>query len=74
MSKPESNCASRPGPPYLSRDTGQVEAYDDAVRYMNRRGLNHTGYGYCPAHGGYHTWQMGKYLGCTPSPRREHLN
>lgn len=66
--------ASRPGPPYVSRGIGQVEAYTDAVRYMNANNLNSTGYGYCPGCRGYHTWLTGKFIGCTPSPRREFLN
>jgi hypothetical protein len=65
---------SRPVPPYLSFDTGQVKPYTEAAFYMNDHGLNTAGWGYCPAHRGYHTWLMGRLLGCVPSPRREFLN
>jgi hypothetical protein len=50
-----------------------VEAFADAVRYMNQRDLNQSGYGYCLACRGYHNWQLSKLLGCVPS-RLEFLN
>jgi hypothetical protein len=74
MKRLNSNSAARPIPPYLSRGTGQVEAFADAVRFMNRHELNSTGYGYCLGCRGYHTWLAGKHLGCAPAPRKEHLN